>query len=234
MDRIMDFASRHQLTVIEDAAQANGARYKGRPVGSSAQAAVFSFYPTKNLGAFGDAGAVVTDDGTLAEKIRQLGNYGSKIKYQHAVKGYNSRLDALQAAFLRIKLEYLDGWNARRKQIAEYYINGLQDMARLTLPSYPKWAEPCWHLFVIRHPNRNALQNFLAEKGIETLIHYPVAPHLSDAYIADYKDRHNLPITESIAETVLSLPMGLHLSNEQLDFVIEAIRMFENADRCIP
>jgi len=227
MDRIVNIASRYQLTVIEDAAQAHGARYKGRPAGSLAHAAMFSFYPAKNLGAFGDAGAVVTDDEDIAKKIRKLRNYGSELKYQHTTKGFNSRLDPIQAAFLRVKLKYLDNWNARRKEISEYYLTSLQNVKGLTLPWYPEWAEPCWHLFVICHPHRNALQKYLAEKGIDTLIHYPVAPHLSGAYADDYKDRLKLPITEVLAETVLSLPMGPHLSNEQVNYVIETVRSFK-------
>ena len=226
MDRILEFASRYRLTVIEDAAQAHGARYKGRLAGSLAHAAMFSFYPAKNLGAFGDAGAVVTDEEDIAKKIRKLGNYGSELKYQHTTKGFNSRLDPIQAAFLRVKLKYLDNWNARRKEIADYYLTGLQNIKEVTLPCYPKWTEPCWHLFVIRHPHRNSLQKYLAEKGIDTLIHYPVAPHLSGAYADDYKDPPKLPITEVLAETVLSLPMGPHLSNEQVSYVIEAVRSF--------
>ena len=226
MDRIKDIASRHRLIVIEDAAQAHGARYKGRPTGGLSRAAAFSFYPAKNLGAFGDAGAIVTNDEELAEKVRLLGNYGSRIKYQHLEKGYNSRIDPIQAALLRVKLRYLDKWNARRKQIANAYLEGLHGLKGLGLPSSPDWAEPCWHTFVIRHQQRNGLQKYLAGKGIDTLIHYPIPPHLSGAYADEFHKRLDLPITEAFARSVLSLPMGPHLSDEQVDHIIETVRSF--------
>jgi dTDP-4-amino-4,6-dideoxygalactose transaminase len=215
MDPINELARLRGLKVIEDAAQAHGALYRGRHCGSLGDAAGFSFYPGKNLGAFTDAGAVTTNDGELAQEVRKLRNYGSAVKYQHELKGFNSRLDELSAAFLRVKLRYLDEWNARRKKIAGFYLSQLSTPnSQVILPFVPEWAEPVWHLFVVRHPQRDRLQQKLAEAGIGTLIHYPVPPHLSGAY-ADLQpqssDNWNLPIAEELAETVLSLPMGPHL-----------------------
>jgi dTDP-4-amino-4,6-dideoxygalactose transaminase len=187
MDPILEIARRHGLKVLEDAAQAQGAKYKGRCTGSLGDAAGHSFYPTKNLGAFGDGGAVTTNDPELADCIRKLRNYGSKKRYYNEIIGYNSRLDELQAAFLRVKLRHLDEWNQRRQKIAAIYLDGLKSeignrKSEITLPFVPKWAEPVWHLFVIRHPQRDLLQQKLTEAGIGTLIHYPVPPHRSGAY----------------------------------------------------
>jgi dTDP-4-amino-4,6-dideoxygalactose transaminase len=221
MDPILKIARKHGLKVIEDNAQAQGARYKGRRTGSLGDAAGNSFYPGKNLGAFGDAGAVTTNDAELADKIRILRNYGSKKKYYNEVKGYNSRLDELQAAFLRVKLKKLDGWNGRRRAVAENYLQGLRGATDLTLPFVPTWAEPVWHLFVVRHPKRDWLQQKLAEKEIGTLIHYPVPPHLSGAYADAKWQRGNFPIAEELSDIVLSLPMGPHLAKEQADYVVK-------------
>ena len=182
MDPIRALAQQHGLRIIEDAAQAHGATYKGRRCGSLGDAAGFSFYPGKNLGAFGDAGAVTTDDDAIADRVRALRNYGSRKKYYNDEKGFNSRLDPLQAAFLRVKLRHLDEWNRRRADLAAGYSNLLSRATDVTLPFAPEWADPCWHLYVIRHPQRNALQAHLAESGIGTVIHYPVPPHRSDAY----------------------------------------------------
>jgi dTDP-4-amino-4,6-dideoxygalactose transaminase len=226
MDPIKAVAARHHLKVVEDAAQAHGARYKGQRVGSLGDAAGFSFYPSKNLGALGDAGAVVTNDGALADRVRLLRNYGSRIKYHHEVKGFNSRLDELQAALLRAKLPRLDKWNNRRKQLAEYYFEALRGMADLSLPYVPNWAEPVWHFFVVRHPRRDGLQSHLAEAGIGTLIHYPVPPHLSGAYAdLEYKPGA-FPATESMARELLSLPMGPHLTEEGVRAVTQTVRGF--------
>ena len=219
MDPIMSIARKHGLKVIEDNAQAQGARYKGRRTGSLGDAAGNSFYPGKNLGAFGDAGAVTTDDDELAEKVRTLRNYGSKKKYYNEVKGYNSRLDELQAAFLRVKLKKLDEWNGRRRNMAALYLTELGGAANLTLPFVPEWAEPAWHLFVVRHPKRNALQQKLAAADIGTLIHYPVPPHLSGAYSDGKWSRDSFPMAEELSDTVLSLPMGPHLAKEPARFV---------------
>lgn len=226
MDPLMEIAARHNLRVIEDAAQAQGARYKGRLTGALGHAAGFSFYPGKNLGALGDAGAVLTDDDELAERIRMLRNYGSKVKYYNEHKGYNSRLDELHAAFLRAKLPALDGWNQRRARIAEYYAERLSGLPGLTLPHAPEWAEPIWHIFTVLHPRRDELQKYLASQGVDTLIHYPVPPHLSEAYRDMGIPQGAFPIAEGIAASELSLPMGPHLSLEDAEYVAEAIRRF--------
>ena len=206
MDPIMNIARKHGLKVIEDNAQAQGARYKGRRTGSLGDAAGNSFYPGKNLGAFGEAGAVTTNDQELAGKIRVLRNYGSQKKYYNEVKGYNSRLDELQAAFLRVKLKKLDEWNERRRTVANQYLAGLHGVPGLIQPFVPGWAEPVWHLFVVRHPQRDAFQQKLAAADIGTLIHYPVPPHLSGAYADAGWKRGAFPIAEELASSVLSLP----------------------------
>jgi dTDP-4-amino-4,6-dideoxygalactose transaminase len=226
MDPIMQIAKKHNLKVIEDAAQAQGASYKGYTTGSLGDAAGFSFYPGKNLGAFGDAGAVVTNDNTLAEEVRMLRNYGSKVKYYHEAKGFNSRLDEMQAAFLRAKLNHLDEWNRRREKIAAYYLHNLADLPGLVLPYTPDWAAPAWHIFAIQTPKREDLQQFLKSKGVGTLIHYPVPPHLSKAYAELDKPQTVFPITESIASSELSLPMGPHLSLDQVKYVVNMIRKY--------
>ena len=200
-DPIMDIARRHGLKVIEDNAQAQGARYKGRRTGSLGDAAGNSFYPGKNLGAFSDAGAVTTNDAQLADRVRTLRNYGSKEKYYYEIKGFNSRLDELQAAFLQVKLKKLDAWNARRRGIAARYLAELDKVPNLTLPLVPDWAEPVWHLFVVRHPKRDALQQKLAATDIGTLIHYPVPPHLSGAYADGKWTRGAFPVAEALADT---------------------------------
>ena len=231
MDPINGIARKHGLKVIEDNAQAQGARYKGRRTGSLGDAAGTSFYPGKNLGAFGDGGAITTNDAALDDRVRTLRNYGSKKKYYNEVKGFNSRLDELQAAFLRVKLKKLDEWNDRRRRLAALYLTELGGAENLTLPFVPEWAEPAWHLFVVRHPKRDALQQKLAAAGIGTLIHYPVPPHLSGAYAADKRLRGHLPIAEALSHTVLSLPMGPHLTVEQAELVIgevhDAIEMLD-------
>jgi dTDP-4-amino-4,6-dideoxygalactose transaminase len=222
MDPIMAIAEKHGLKVIEDNAQAQGAFYKGRRTGSLGHAAGHSFYPGKNLGALGDAGAVTTDDAALADKVRTLRNYGSKKKYYNDFKGYNSRLDELQAAFLRVKLKKLDDWNKRRSDIAEIYLSEL-NASELVLPKVPTWAKPVWHLFVVRHPHRDSFQQALTAAGIGTLIHYPVPPHLSGAYADAGWPRGSFPLAEQLADSVLSLPMGPHLPREQAKIVIETV-----------
>ncbi|NUN64587.1 DegT/DnrJ/EryC1/StrS family aminotransferase [Pseudanabaena biceps] len=223
MDAINEIAARHNLKVIEDAAQAHGARYKNRRVGSLGDAAGFSFYPTKNLGAIGDAGAVTTNDDELADKIRLLRNYGSRVKYENEIQGYNSRLDELQAAFLRVKLAKLDDWNARRTGVAMHYLQTLSKNPNLTLPFVPEWAEPVWHLFVVRHPNRYNLEQHLQQNDISTLIHYPVPPHLSNAYSKKHGNLRAFPISELLSKEILSLPVGSHISKQQIDVVTKAI-----------
>ncbi len=223
MDPIMSIARERGLKVIEDSAQAQGAKYKGRRTGSLGHAAGHSFYPGKNLGAFSDAGAVTTGDAKLADRIRTLRNYGSKKKYYNEIKGFNSRLDELQAAFVRVKLKKLDEWNNRRRAVAARYLAELRGAANLTLPVVPAWAEPVWHLFVVRHPQRDGLQRKLTEADIGTLIHYPVPPHLSGAYLEAGIRRGTLPLAETIAETVLSLPIGPHTTMEEAGQVVQAV-----------
>ncbi|GFO59346.1 aminotransferase [Geomonas silvestris] len=224
IDPILAVARRHNLKVIEDSAQAHGARYHGRRAGSLGDAAGFSFYPGKNLGACGDGGAVTTNDPELARRVKVLRNYGSHVKYHNESLGFNSRLDELQAALLRVKLAKLDDWNERRRKLARRYLEKLAGMPGLVLPSVPKWADPVWHLFVVRHPRREQLQKKLAEAGVGTLIHYPVPPHLQPAYAALGYKRGNFPISEELADQVLSLPMGPHLSEADQDRVVAEVR----------
>jgi len=227
MEAINEIARKYDLKVIEDAAQAQGACYHGKRAGSLGDAAGFSFYPGKNLGALGDAGAVTTNDDALAEHIRLLRNYGSRVKYHHEVKGFNSRLDPLQAAFLRVKLHHLDEWNERRRRLAQMYLNALDKLDHLMLPIVSKEMEPIWHLFVIRHPRRSELQKHLSSNGIGTLIHYPIPPHLSDAYRKQNYRVGDFPIAEQLAQTILSLPMGPHLNAEMQQRVIDSIQEFK-------
>ncbi len=222
MDSVNALARRYGLKVIEDAAQAHGALYKERRVGSLGDAAGFSFYPGKNLGALGDGGAVTTDCDELAEKIRVLRNYGSRIKYDHEIKGFNSRLDEMQAAFLRVKLKELDSWNQRRRKIAVNYLEGLKGRG-VVLPKILPEVDPVWHLFVIQADDREGLQKALAREGIGTLIHYPIPPHLSDAYSGRGWMRGAFPISENLARSVLSLPIGPHLSASQQAAVIGTV-----------
>lgn len=224
MAPIMEVARRAGVRVIEDAAQAHGAIYHGKRTGSLSDAAAFSFYPGKNLGAFGDGGAIVTDDAELAERVRKLGNYGSAQKYHHDVVGLNSRLDELQAAFLRVRLRHLDEWNARRRRIAEEYLQELAGLS-LGLPMVAPGVIPVWHLFVIQSEQRDRLRQHLLMQNIQTGIHYPVPPGASGAY------RHLglSPCAEvmEISNRVLSLPLGPHLDLADVRRVIAAIRNFE-------
>jgi dTDP-4-amino-4,6-dideoxygalactose transaminase len=226
MTPINEIARARGLRVVEDAAQAHGGRVAGRRAGALGHAAGFSFYPGKNLGAYGDAGAVTTDDAPLADRLRMLRNYGSRVKYFNEMLGFNSRLDPLQAAMLRVKLRRLDAWNARRRQIAARYLRELAGVPELTLPEVAAEAEPAWHLFVVRHPRRDELQRHLASRSIGTLIHYPVPPHLSEAYRGLELSAGAFPIAEELAQTVLSLPMGPHMTDADTDAVIEAVRSF--------
>jgi dTDP-4-amino-4,6-dideoxygalactose transaminase len=219
MDQINALAQKHGLKVIEDCAQAHGARYKGRRAGSLGDAAGFSFYPGKNLGAIGDGGAVTTNDPELADRIRVLRNYGSRSKYHNEVVGYNSRLDELQAALLRVKLATLDEWNDRRRRLAAQYIQLLTGHRKLILPHVPEWAEPVWHLLVIRHPLRDELQKTLSQAGIGTMIHYPVPPHLQPAYADLGHKKGDFPISEVIHDSILSLPMWPGMTEENVTSV---------------
>lgn len=232
MDPIMAIARKHSLRVLEDGAQAHGARYKGQPLGAHGDAVAWSFYPGKNLGAMGDGGAVTTNDAQLADRIRVLRNYGSRVKYVNEVQGYNSRLDPLQAAILRVKLAHLDEWNDRRKTIATRYTNELtatlaseakQSIPPLILPHVPDWADPVWHLYVVQHPQRNALMKHMGDTGIGSLIHYPIPPHLQQAYASAGYAQGQFPIAEQIAKQCLSLPIGPHVSAEQVDQVMAAL-----------
>jgi dTDP-3-amino-3,4,6-trideoxy-alpha-D-glucose transaminase len=222
MDAVGAVAAAHGIPVLEDAAQAHGALFGSRPAGSFGRAAAFSFYPGKNLGAFGDGGAITTDDAALAETLRALRNYGSQEKYVHSAQGSNSRLDEIQAACLRAKLPLLDEWNARRRAVAARY---LAEISGPGLPAVHSACDPVWHLFVVRSPRRDALQAHLAAHGIETLVHYPIPPHRSGAY-SDHGSWPELPVTEELAQTVLSLPIGPHMSAADVDRVVDGVNSF--------
>lgn len=229
MDSINILAKKYDLKVIEDAAQAHGAKYKGRRAGSLGDAAGFSFYPGKNLGALGDGGAVTTDDSVLAEKVKLLRNYGSRLKYHNEIKGYNSRLDELQAAMLRTKLLKLDEWNTRRCGVAQIYLQKLQNCNDLLLPYMPERVEPVWHLFVLRHPKRDILQHYLTKAGIGTLIHYPIPPHMSEAYSELGYRKGDFPITEKIAESIISVPIHPQLSQDNISQICNILDEFGGA-----
>lgn len=235
LDPILSIARKYGLRVLEDAAQAHGARYKGRRIGSHGNAVAWSFYPGKNLGALGDAGAVTTNDKAIAEKIRVLHNYGSRVKYINEVQGLNSRLDPIQAAILRVKLNVLDHWNDRRRKTAAYYLEALTDKSpsprptttcgkRIILPFVPQWADPVWHLFVIRHPNRDLLQKKLLEDGIDTLVHYPIPPHLQSAYNAIDFSHRSLHLAARLSNEVLSLPIGPQMFEKNIQSIISAVK----------
>ena len=220
MDAICAVARRHGLPVLEDAAQAHGARYRGRRVGGLAEAAAWSFYPGKNLGAFGDAGAVTTDDPGLARRVRLLGNYGSERKYVHELAGANNRLDELQAAVLRVKLIHLDEWNARRADVARRYTEALHGTTLIRL-GQPSWADPVWHLYVVRSVQRDQLRDALSDAGIATGIHYPVPVHAQPAYAGG--EWGELPLATSLANEVLSLPIGPHVDEASVELVVRAV-----------
>jgi dTDP-4-amino-4,6-dideoxygalactose transaminase len=221
MDPLMDIARRHRLFVLEDACQAHGARYKGRRAGGLGHAAAFSFYPGKNLGAAGDAGAVTTDDPDLAGRIRMLRNYGQSAKYHHDMLAFNRRLDSLQAAILRVKLRHLDDWNAGRRRAAAAYAERLAGLS-LALPVVAPDNEPVWHLYVVRAADRDALRRHLDEAGVDTGLHYPVSIHRQRAYPEFAGLR--FPISEGIADQCLSLPLFAELTDNQIDQVARAVR----------
>lgn len=223
MDLINQYASKYDLVVIEDAAQSQGALYKGRMSGSLGHAAATSFYPGKNLGALGDGGAVLTDDDAIAAKVKKLRNYGSNIKYQHDLAGYNSRLDEMQAAFLRTKLMYLDGWNEQRKVVAHHYSKALLGVD-IDVPFVPDYADPVWHLYVIKTSRRDELQDFLAKLGVCTGVHYPTPPHRQKCY-ADYSNQ-DFPIADILANQVLSLPISPAISINQIEYVASSVNKF--------
>lgn len=226
MDPIMEIAKKYQLYVVEDCAQAHGALYKGKKVGSFGDAAGFSFYPGKNLGALGDAGAMVTSNKELADRVRALGNYGSDYKYHHIYQGNNSRLDELQAAFLSEKLLILDKMNAERRRIANLYLNGIKN-PKIILPTVMDYAEPVWHIFAVRCKQRDALEEYLAKEGITTNKHYPIPMHLQGAYAELGIKKGELPLAEEISETELSLPMYYGMTDEENNYVIEKINAFK-------
>lgn len=224
MDKIISVAKKNKLFVIEDCAQAHGAEYKGKKVGMFGDAAGFSFYPGKNLGALGDGGAVVTDSKELELKIRALGNYGSDYKYHHIYKGINSRLDEIQAAFLSEKLSVLEETNAYRKKVAKKYSDNIKNPC-ITLPYVPEYADPVWHIFSIRTEYRNELEAYLNEKGIQTNKHYPIPIHRQKAYEGYFKNKY--PIAEEISKTQLSIPIYYGISEEQVEYVIDTINKFQ-------
>jgi dTDP-4-amino-4,6-dideoxygalactose transaminase len=225
MDPILEIVDKYGLKVIEDAAQAHGAEYKGRRAGSMGHVAIFSFYPGKNLGAYGDAGAVVTDNGEIAEKVRLLRNHGRRKKYEHLLQGFNYRIDTLQAAILRAKLTHLEEWNEARRRRAATYRDLLGDLD-LVLPYEPEHVRAVYHLFVVRLQERDALREHLKDRGVSTGIHYPIPLHLQPAYRhLGYKEG-DFPITEECARQVLSLPMYPELSREQMEEVARAIKEF--------
>lgn len=226
MDPIMAVADKHGLTVIEDAAQAHGARYKGKRTGSIGHAAGFSFYPAKNLGACGDGGIVVTNDEQAAERLRLLRNYGQPKKYYHDLKGFNRRLDTLQAAILRIKLKHLDTWNSARRQHAALYHELLGDVSGVTIPHIAEYSEPVWHLYVIRIADRDGLQKYLSSHEIATVIHYPIPIHLQVAYQDLEYAKGSFPITEEYANQILSLPMYPEIAPDQVTYVAEMVKRF--------
>ncbi|BBY36623.1 aminotransferase [Mycobacterium mantenii] len=229
LSELLEAAKKHGLAVVEDAAQAHGARYGGRRIGAHSNAVAWSFYPGKNLGALGDGGAVTTDDATIAARVRSLGNYGSSQKYVHDLLGANSRLDEIQSATLRIKLQHLDRWNARRQAIAARYSDELADVPGLRLPEVGPDREHVWHLYVVDHASRDELQKHLAARGIQTLVHYPIPPHRSGAFAQLELGEGAFPITEEAARTHLSLPIGPHLSDEDVSRVVDACRSFSSS-----
>lgn len=227
MDPILEIAKKHNLFVLEDAAQAHGATYKGHKAGSMGDAAGFSFYPGKNLGALGDGGCIVTNRKDIADKVRALGNYGSDYKYHHIYKGTNSRLDEMQSAFLRVKLPYLDKWNVYRRKIAKRYLEEIRNPL-ITLPvKSTEEFEHIYHVFVIRCEQRDRLEAYLAEKGIGTVKHYPIPMHLQEAYKDLGIGKGELPIAENISSTVLSIPMYYGMTEDEIQYVINALNSFK-------
>jgi dTDP-4-amino-4,6-dideoxygalactose transaminase len=225
LDAVLAFARQHGLKVLEDGAQAHGARYRGRRLGAHGDAVAWSFYPGKNLGALGDGGAVTTNDAELARTLRTLRNYGSQAKYHNERIGWNSRLDELQAALLRAKLPHLDNGNQHRRQLARVYDRGLSGLP-LQRPAFSEDCESVWHLYVVRHPARDALASHLAQQGIGTVIHYPVPPHAQPAYAPLDLPPGRFPLAERLHAEVLSLPIGPTQTQAQTDTVVTAVRTF--------
>lgn len=225
MDAINEISKKHNLKVIEDSAQSHGALYKGIKVGSLGDASGFSFYPGKNLGALGDGGAVVTNNKELADRIRALGNYGSDKKYHHIFKGTNSRLDEIQAAFLRIKLKNVNNWNDERRKIAEKYLIGINN-PNIVKPLEADYAKHVWHLFVVRTSKRDKLKKYLDENGIGTTVHYPIPMHLQGAYEELQISRGMLPIAEKISNEVISLPMWYGMQDKEIEYIIDKLNIW--------
>ncbi len=226
MGRLLELADERGLELIEDAAQAHGTSWRGRPCGSIGKAACFSFYPGKNLGAYGDGGMITTNDADVAERVRRVRNYGERRKYDHVVKGVNSRLDGLQAAFLAVKLRHLREWNAARTRHAEAYATQLEGVGDVTLQHVAPHSTHVYHLFIVRTPERDALREFLTERGIHTGIHYPVPIHLQEAYAELELTEGAFPNAEALARETLSLPMYPELTEEQIGAVTDAVRAF--------
>lgn len=230
MGPIRQLADKHGLVVIEDACQAHGARYKSKRVGSLGHAAAFSFYPGKNLGAYGDGGMVVTKDRKIANRLEMLRNYGQKEKYKHVFRGYNRRLDTMQAAILRVKLKYLEKWNAARRWNAKLYQKHLEGIG-VVVPGEAGGAESVWHLYVIRTERRDALKDYLVGKGINAGIHYPIPIHLQPAYHDLGYKRGDFPVTEAYADRILSLPMYAELTGRQIEFISQTVSEFQSTHR---
>lgn len=225
MERIAQIAEKHQLALIEDCAQSHGACFGGKMTGSFGISGCFSFYPTKNLGAFGDAGAVVTDDKAFADQIRMMRNYGSRVRYYNEIEGLNSRLDEMQAALLRVKLKYMDELNDERKKLAAVYDSGIKN-DKIILPKVRNGADSIYHQYVIRCKGREKLQKFLQERDIQTQIHYPIPPHLADCYRYLGHEKGEFLLAEQYAREVLSLPIYTGMTDEEQQYVIAALNAF--------
>ena len=226
MDKILEIAKNNNLYVIEDAAQAHGAIFKGQKIGAHGDIVAWSFYPGKNLGAFGDGGAITTNNKSLADKIKTIGNYGSKDKYVNILKGVNSRLDPIQATALDIKLKHLDSWNQSRRVIAKKYLEEIF-LKDLVLPIHLDLENAAWHLFIIRHPQRDKLASYLKTQGIQTLIHYPIPPHKQEVYSSDFFN-FDLPICDLMSDELLSLPIGPHMPMDHVEYVIKKVNSFKS------
>ncbi|MFW9876685.1 MAG: DegT/DnrJ/EryC1/StrS family aminotransferase, partial [Candidatus Thorarchaeota archaeon] len=225
MDHLIEIANENNIKIIEDACQAHGAEYKGKKVGIFSDSGCFSFYPAKNLGAFGDGGAIVTNNEEVAEKVKLLRNYGQKVKYYHLMKGPNTRLDSIQAAILDVKLRHLEKWNKLRRENAKFYYSLLNEM-KIKSPIEEKFAKHVYHLFVIRTEKRDELQKFLKKRGVSTGIHYPIPIHLQKAYSEFGNTEGSMPIAEKVSKEILSLPMYPELGKEQIGYVVDSIKSF--------
>jgi len=228
-DELMALTRHRGISLVIDNAQAQGARFRGRSVGGIADVECHSFYPTKNLGAFGEAGAITTNCDQVAATVRLLRNYGSEKRYYNQIQGVNSRLDTLQAAFLRVRLKYLDQWNARRREIASKYTEALSRLPSLTVPTVPEWADPVWHLYVVKVKDRDDLRTRLSNAGIGTEVHYPIPPHKSGAYSAEVLAAMNFPVADALARQVLSLPLHPNLDKHKTQLVTSSIANTSNA-----